>query len=93
LVIADPDESNKSAINKGIREGVILAEAANLARDMVNESPNYMTPADMADQAKSIANKYGLLLEVLERKQMEAMGMGALLGVAQGSQQPPSLLC
>ena len=51
-----------------------------------------MTPTIMAEEAKQIAEKYGLEIEVLERKQMKELGMGALLGVAQGSQQPPKFI-
>ena len=51
-----------------------------------------MTPTIMAEEAGEIAGKYGLKIEVLERKQMKEMGMGALLGVAQGSQEPPKFI-
>jgi leucyl aminopeptidase len=69
-----------------------LAEATNLARDMVNEPANYMTPGDMAGMAAELAESYGLKLKVLERKQMQELGMGALLGVAEGSRQPPKFI-
>jgi leucyl aminopeptidase len=70
----------------------IIADAVNWARDMVNEPANFMTPADMAEAARKIAGDYGLKLEVLEKPQMAELGMGALLGVAQGSQQPPRFI-
>ena len=69
-----------------------MAEAANLARDMVNEPANYMTPTIMAEQAKGIAENHGMEIELLEREQMKELGMGAILGVAQGSQQPPKFI-
>jgi leucyl aminopeptidase len=59
---------------------------------MVNEPANYMTPTRMAEIAKEIAGKYDLELKVFDREDMEAMGMGALLGVAKGSNQPPKLI-
>ncbi|MBM2831594.1 MAG: pepA [Dehalococcoidia bacterium] len=80
------------AIEKGSRRGKVLAEATAMARDMVNEPANYMTPSRMAEKAKTVADTYGLECTVLEAEQMRAMGMGALLGVAQGSQQPPKLI-
>jgi leucyl aminopeptidase len=92
LTIVDQYMGNKDAILQGGNEGKILAEAANLARDMVNEPSNYMTPTVMAQEAKGIAKKHGLELEILEREQMKQLGMGALLGVAQGSQQPPKFI-
>ncbi len=82
----------KPLLEKGCERGKVLAEAANLARDMVNEPANYMTPAQMAEAAVELANTYNLEVKVLEREQMAEMGMGALLGVAQGSQQPPKFI-
>lgn len=65
-----------------------MAEATNLARDMANEPANYMTPTDMAEVAKKVAQDYELEFKVLEKKDIEKLGMGALLGVSQGSRQP-----
>ncbi|MFC1933806.1 leucyl aminopeptidase [Chloroflexota bacterium] len=92
LIIVDADETKRPALEEGCRKGRILAEATNLARDMVNEPANYMTPSHMADMAAKLAKTYGLELNVLERQQMQELGMGALLGVAQGSQQPPKFI-
>jgi leucyl aminopeptidase len=83
---------DKSELEAGSRKGRIMAEAGNLARDMVNEPANYMTPARMAETATTLAQSYGLNVSVLEREQMAELGMGALLGVAQGSRQPPRFI-
>jgi leucyl aminopeptidase len=80
------------SLEQGINRGRVLAGAASLARDMVNEPGNFMTPSDMAAMAAKLAETYQLELEVLEREQMQALGMGGLLGVAQGSQQPPKFI-
>jgi leucyl aminopeptidase len=82
----------KPRLEQGITRGRILAEAANWTRDMVNEPANYMTPSQLAESARQLAKSYGLTVEVLDREQMAAAGMGALLGVAQGSQQPPKFI-
>jgi leucyl aminopeptidase len=92
ITIVERSRSIISAIKQGTEQGKIIAEATNLARDMVNEPSNYMTPTDMAEQAACLAEKYGLNLTVLERDDMKKLGMGALLGVAQGSQQPPKFI-
>jgi leucyl aminopeptidase len=92
LTLLERDASRIPAVEKGIVRGRVLAEATNLARDMVNEPGNCMTPVDMADMARSVAADWGLELTVLEREEMEKLGMGALLGVAQGSRQPPKLI-
>ncbi len=92
LIIVDADKTRLAVLEKGCQRGRILAEAANLARDMVNEPANFMTPARMAEEAASLAATYGLKVEVLEKEQMQELGMGALMGVAQGSRQPPKFI-
>ncbi len=82
----------QSRVEDGIARGRVLAEAANLTREMVNEPANYKNPTTMAQQARELGDKYGLAVAVFEREQMQQMGMGALLGVAQGSQQPPRFI-
>lgn len=92
LTIIEADGSKQPALEQGCHRGRIIAGATNLARDMVNEPANYMAPGDMAETARNLAETYGLALEVLEREQMQELGMGALLGVAQGSRQPPKFI-
>ncbi len=92
LNIVEADAENVGGVEQAIDKGRILAEATNLARDMVNEPANYMTPTDMAEMAARLAGSYGLEVNVLERDQMKKLGMGAFLGVAQESQQPPRFI-
>ena len=82
----------KSQLEAGADKGQIIAEATNLARDMVNEPANYMTPTDMAETAAKFAQDYGLEITVLDLEQMKELGMGGLLGVARGSRQPPKFI-
>ena len=91
LTIVAPG-TDTTAIKSGMANGRILAEAANLARDMVNEPSNHMTPADIAGIARDIARKYKLELAVLEKKEMAALGMGGVLSVSQGSSQAPKFI-
>ncbi len=88
MIVGQP----KATLTKAIARGRILAEAANWARDMVNEPGNFMTPTHMAEAAQELAEKYGLKIEVLDKEKMAELGMGGLLGVAQGSQQPPKFI-
>jgi len=92
LTIVEADETKLPLLQQGSYKGRVLAEATKLARDMVNEPANYMTPSRMAEVAASLAQTYGLELEVLEREQMRELGMGVLLGVTQGSRQPPKFI-
>ena len=82
----------KAIVNRAINKGTIIADAANWARDMVNEPSNFMTPSDMAAAARKLAAEYRLKVEVLDKKQMTGLGMGGLLGVSRGSQQPPTFI-
>jgi leucyl aminopeptidase len=92
ILIIVREKGKVPILESAIDKGKVVAEAANLARDMVNEPANYMTPSQMAEVAKEIAGKYKLECKVFDREDMEAMGMGALLGVAKGSNQPPKLI-
>ena len=92
LTVVGRKKADIQPLEKGCIKGEILAEAANIARDMVNEPSNYMTPGDMAEIAKKIAQDNNLELTILEKREMQKLGMGALLGVAQGSCQPPKFI-
>jgi len=92
LTVVEKDESRLPQLLSGCALGKVTAEAANFARDMINEPANYMTPSDMARVAEEMASECGLECTVLGRDQMEEMGMGALLGVAKGSRQDPKLV-
>jgi leucyl aminopeptidase len=100
LKTADPRKSldqfavvgSGDGLEKAAERGRILAEAQNFTRDLVNEPANLLPPLKMAEAARRMAAEYGLECEVLEQSQMEALGMGALLGVAQGSSEPPALV-
>ncbi len=92
LSIVGRDKKDISKLKAAVRKGKILAEASILARDMVNQPSNFMTPTDMAAKAREVARKQGLEVEILEKEQMVELGMGGLLGVAQGSQQPPKFI-
>jgi len=72
--------------------GIILGEALNVTRDIAVEPPNLMTPTTMAARAVEVAKACGLSYEVLDQDRMRQLGMGALLGVAQGSAEPPAMI-
>ena len=85
-------EVEDGLIERGVQRGVALANAVNLARDLVNEPGNGMTPTGLADVAKKVAIKHGMKIDVLEKAEMEKLGMNALLGVAKGSAEPAKLI-
>jgi len=79
-------------IEAALREGEAFGLGASTTRTLVNLPPNICTPIYLASVARDIADTHGLSIEVLERGQMEALRMGALLAVAQGSDAPPRFI-
>ncbi len=75
-----------------VERGRILAEAQNFTRALANDPPNLLTPTRLAERARELAGEYGLGCEILDQDRMRQLGMGALLGVAQGSAEPPALI-
>ncbi len=84
--------SEETVLHRAIERGSAFAEATNFARDLVNEPPNVLTPTELADRASSMARQFGLECEILDRPQMQELGMGGLLAVAQGSAEPPKFI-
>jgi len=84
--------ADKGALQRGVERGRIIGESVNFTRDLANEPGGHMTPTIMAQRAKEISKQFGLSFDALDQKQMEKLGMGALLGVARGSDEPPKLL-
>jgi leucyl aminopeptidase len=76
----------------GLKQGLAVAEGMSLAKDLGNLPPNVCTPAYLASQARELARRYRMKVTVLERADMERLGMHTLLSVAQGSAQPPKLV-
>jgi leucyl aminopeptidase len=81
-----------AAARRGAERGAILADSVLLVRRLGNEPGNVATPTFLAEQAKSIAAAHGLKVQVLDEPEMKALGMGALLGVAKGSEEPAKLI-
>jgi leucyl aminopeptidase len=84
--------AEQDALNRGVEKGRIIGEAINYTRDLANEPGAYMTPTDMAERAREIANEFGLSIDVLDEARMEQEGMGSLLSVTRGSDQPAKLI-
>jgi leucyl aminopeptidase len=79
------------AAKRAFETSVAVANGVNLARDLVNEPPNALGPSEFAAKAREL-EALGVSVEVLTEKEMRRLGMGALLGVAQGSVRPPRLV-
>ncbi|MFA6279522.1 MAG: leucyl aminopeptidase [Bdellovibrionales bacterium] len=82
---------NEVAAKKLLAEKMKIVTGVTLARDLVSEPANTLDPAAMAQAAVAL-KELGVEVEILDKAQMEKLGMGALLGVAQGSEKPPFLV-
>ncbi len=92
LTLLVAERGDLAAGQAGLKQGVAMAHGMNLARDLGNLPPNVCTPSYLADAARDLAKRYRLRVQILERKDMEKLGMGSLLSVARGSHQPPKLI-
>jgi leucyl aminopeptidase len=86
------DGADRGAVDRGIKRGQIIGESVNFTRDMANEPGAYLTPTIMADRARDVANECGLSIDVLDEARMEQEGMGSLLSVSRGSDEPAKLI-
>ena len=84
--------AKQAAIEAGLREGVILGEAQNFTRTLVNEPGNVMTPTVLGRKASEMCSQYGLQCEVYGAEKLKELKMGAFWGVTKGSEEPPALI-
>lgn len=91
-VVVVNEGADDKILQRGAERGRIVGEAVNFTRDLANEPGAYMTPTILASRAKETAKKFGLSFDVLDQKRMEKLGMGSLLGVSRGSEEPPKLI-
>ncbi len=85
-------EGSGPELAEALERGRILGESQNFARELASAPPNLLNPTVLADHARKMAAEHGLECEVLDQDRMKQLGMGALLGVAMGSAEPPALI-
>ena len=86
------DASHAAAAKAALAQGVALANGMDLAKNLGNLPPNICTPTYLATTAKKLAKEFKLGVEVLDRKQLEALKMGSFLSVTNGSIEPPKFI-
>jgi len=92
MTVVAGDSRAVAQVKDGISRGRIIGEATTYVRDLCNHPANVVTPTYMAKEAKIVAKERGVRVTVLDRPAMKRLGMGALLGVAQGSHEPPKFV-
>jgi leucyl aminopeptidase len=89
-IVSGNDDSRM--IENAIARGRLLGECTNLAKRLSNEPSNKLSPSELAEQALEILKGTSLKIDVLDRKSIRELGMGLLLGVAQGSVEEPRVI-
>ncbi|HZY74567.1 MAG TPA: leucyl aminopeptidase [Edaphobacter sp.] len=92
VIAKEAERSTRAEIQKGFDEGVIVAEAQNFTRSLVNEPSNVLTPTVLGQRAAAMCAETGLKCEVFSTEKLHELKMGAFWAVAQGSGEPPALI-
>jgi leucyl aminopeptidase len=92
VLLTGYSDAERSAAEKGLARGRIIAESQNFARDLINEPSNKLTPKILAEKAEAMAKQAGLAVEILDEKKITELKMGALLSVSQGGPEPPRVM-
>ncbi len=96
IFIANEEYENKSFTlhnaQKSVQEAIIVAEATNLVRDIVNTPPNEIYPESFAKLAAQKASEEGIEVTILDENDLQKEQMGAFLAVAKASTNPPRLV-
>ena len=90
LAIAVPQATPQ--VKAVLAQAQAIANGMSLTKELGNLSPNVCTPTYLANTAKKLGADYGFDIEVLERKQLEALKMGSFLSVTRGSEEPPKFI-
>jgi leucyl aminopeptidase len=91
LILIAPD-ADASVVQKAAERGVIIGEGANHAKSLSNRSANDITPEVLAQEARDLAKKHDLFIDVIEPDRARELGMGMFLAVGQGSDNPPRMI-
>lgn len=86
------EKSAQTEIQQGFDEGVIVANAQNFTRSLVNEPGNVMTPTELGKRAAAMCKRTGLKCEVYSTEKLHELKMNAFWAVAKGSAEPPALI-
>ncbi len=84
--------AKSSDLKNGLVRGQAIGESMNFTRDLANEPPNILHPTEMARRAQAMANETGLKCEILDEDKMTKLGMGSLMSVSIGSEQPAKMI-
>jgi len=91
LILVAPG-ADAGTLTAAAKRGVIIGEGANHARSLSNRSANDVSPEVLAEEARDVAKKHDLWIDVIEPDRARDMGMGMFMAVGQGSDNPPRMI-
>ncbi len=91
LIIVAPG-ADATGLTRAAERGIIIAEGANFARTLSNRASNDVSPAVLADEARAVAERHGLWIDVIEPERATELGMGMFMAVGRGSDNPPRMI-
>lgn len=92
-VTLSSERKHLDAASEGARRGRAIGMGMSTTRDLGNLAPNYCTPSYLADKALAMADNANKLdVSIVDEEEMESLGMGAMLAVSRGSEQPAKLI-
>jgi leucyl aminopeptidase len=91
LILIAPG-GDAAALKRAAERGVIIGEGSNDARTLSNRAANDVTPAVLADEARALAERHGLWIDVIDPDRATQLGMGMFMAVGQGSSNPPQMI-
>jgi leucyl aminopeptidase len=90
--LAGFDAGLGDSLQTAVEHGCVIGESQNFARELINEPSNKLTPRVLAQRAEAMAKEVGLGVDILDERRIAELKMGALIGVAQGSAEPPRVI-
>ena len=91
LILVAPGE-DAAALAKAAERGIVIAEGSSLARTLSNRASNDVSPEVLADEARAIAERHDLWIDVIEPERATQLGMGMFMAVGRGSDNPPRMI-
>ncbi|MCU0482748.1 MAG: aminopeptidase [Chloroflexi bacterium] len=92
LILVAPGAADAADLARAAARGRVIGEGANFARDLANRPANEASPEVLAEEARTVAARHGLFVDVIDERRAADMGMGMFLAVGRGSANPPRLI-
>jgi leucyl aminopeptidase len=91
LILVAPG-ADAPSLTRAAERGAVIGEGANFARTLSNRAANDVSPEVLADEARAVADRYGLWIDVIGPEEATALGMGMFMSVGRGSDNPPRMI-